>query len=417
MRRLQVSDYGAAVSPLATLAIALTGASVVLYGAMMSIFVVAMRRARDRLRESRRARAFAPNKAGPRVTVFKPLAGYDDDLEENLESFARLDYPDFEILIGVAAGADPALPLAHRFAARHRDLRIRIVSTDPDAARNPKVAQLLGLETVATGEIYVISDSNVRVEPDYLWPLVNELADDRVGIVSNVFAGTGEQTAGAAIENLQLCAATTAGIVAMGVATGRVLTVGKSMAVRRRSLGAIGGFRSVGEVLAEDHLLGRRFLEAGFEPRMCLSVVENRNVAGSIRRSFERHTRWAKLRRSLDPRAFAAEPILCPIVIASIAVAFSPSPLSAGLYAAIVIGQTACALTAMRVLRGHALRARYWPLEVVRSYVVLFCWIRACFSRRIDWRGHSFELGPGSVIVRSPAGPSRTPHGAPTEQR
>jgi ceramide glucosyltransferase len=38
----------------------------------------------------------------PRVTVFKPVAGIDDDLRANLESFARIDYPSFELLIGVA---------------------------------------------------------------------------------------------------------------------------------------------------------------------------------------------------------------------------------------------------------------------------------------------------------------------------
>ena len=40
------------------------------------------------------------------------------------------------------------------------------------AATNPKVAQLLALEQAATGDIVVVSDSNVRVTPRYLDPLV-----------------------------------------------------------------------------------------------------------------------------------------------------------------------------------------------------------------------------------------------------
>ena len=40
--------------------------------------------------------------------------------------------------------------------------------------------------------------------------------------------------------------------------------------------------------------------------------------ACSVARTIERHTRWAKMRRSLNPAAFVAEPILTPIVVASV---------------------------------------------------------------------------------------------------
>ncbi|MDP9152148.1 MAG: glycosyltransferase [Myxococcota bacterium] len=373
-------------------AVAVTSASLLLYGAMMGLFARAM--SRTRVRQSPAALDWAP-----RVTIFKPLAGNDDDLDENLESFARIEYPCFEMLLGVASSSDPAYEVALRFVARHTKLIARVVLTERDAATNPKVAQLVCLEREATGDLYVISDSNIRVRPSYLWSLVAELSNPGVGMVTSLFVGAGERTLGAALENLQLCASTTPGLLAMNAVTGHAFTVGKSMAVRRRDLALLGGFSPVGEVLAEDHALGCRFLAAGYLARTSLDAVENRNVACSVMRTIERHTRWSKMRRALFPWPFVLEPLITPVAVASIAVALAPSTLTAAVLALACLLQMAGALLAVRILRGEWLTWWYAPLEVVRSYVALFCWVRACASRRIAWRGHAFVLKKGTLIV------------------
>jgi ceramide glucosyltransferase len=219
-----------------------------------------------------------------------------------------------------------------------------------------------------------------------------------VGIVASLFAGTGERTLGAALENLQLCAATAPGLAALDAVTNAPFTVGKSMAVRRRDLALLGGFQPVGNVLAEDFVLGRRFLEAGLRAKTSFEVVENRNVGCTMARTIERHTRWAKMRRSLKPVMFAVEPVLTPTVVASGALLVAPCRLTAVLLAIIVVVQTACALLAVRLLRGRSLAWWYAPLEVVRSYVTLISWSSAWVSNRIAWRGHPFVLRRGSVI-------------------
>ena len=374
--------------------VAVTIASLALYVTMLALFARALLKRRG-------PRIPAVDRA-PRVTVFKPLAGTDDDLEANLESFARIDYPSFEILFGVATATDPAFGVVRRFIARHPKLDVRLVVTDPHAALNPKVAQLVGLERLATGDVCVISDSNVRVAPTYLWSLVAELADERVGIVTSLFAGTGERTLGAALENLQLCAATAPGLAALDAVSRSAFTVGKSMAVRRRDLAVLGGFRPVGHVLAEDFVLGRRFLDAGLRARTSFEIVENRNVVCSLARTIERHKRWAKMRRSLKPVMFAAEPVLTPIVVASGALLAAPCKTTAVLLAVVMGLQTACALLAVRLLRGRSLAWWYAPLEVFRSYVTLLSWASAWGSSRIAWRGHPFLLQKGSVIVPAP---------------
>jgi hypothetical protein len=66
--------------------------------------------------------------------------------------------------------------------------------------------------------------------------------------------------------------------------------------------------------------------------------------------------------------------------------------------------QTICATLMMRTLRGSALRWYLVPLEVARSYLLFYCWLKACASRRVAWRGHELALVRDSAII--PAGAS-----------
>ncbi len=380
------------------LTLAPTAFSSLTYATMMGACAAEVRRAR---------RSPAPMPAvAPRVTIFKPLAGADDDLEENLASFASLDYPSYEILLGLASATDPAFQIARRFALAHPALA-RIVFTDRDNAVNPKVAQLIDMDRRATGHIVVISDSNVRVARGYLWSLVRELETPGVGLVTSIFVGSGEQTIGAALENLQLGAMNAPGIVATNALTPWPLTIGKSMAMRRRDLVRLGGFGRFSEVLAEDQLMGRAFVEAGMGVRTSLDVVHNHNTRCSLKRTLERHTRWAKLRRSLQPVGFLFEPLLTPLTVAIGVALVAQTRLALATVGVVAIAQTIVALAMLALLRGRALAWKHAPLEIVRTVLLFGCWAAACASTRIQWRGHPFTLKHGSFITPAPSSPWR----------
>jgi ceramide glucosyltransferase len=372
-----------------------TATSAGLYLAMVSGFLRGM---------AKRKNAPLALRETPRVSILKPLAGLDDELAQNLASFAALDYPSFEILLGVASLEDPACAVARSFLREFPQLDARLLVTDPEEAKNPKVAQLLSLEREATGEIVVVSDSNVLVLPNYLQPLLAELCQPGVALVSSLIAGSGEQTFGAALENLQLGALVAPSIVAAAQMTGKVITVGKSMAMWREPLHLVGGFERVANLLGEDHMLGRAFADAGFGVRVSLTPVANRNVACSFKRTVERHTRWAKLRRAIVPFGFAVEPTLSPVLVATVCWLFAPSRITCAAFAAAFVLQLVGAFVTTRVLRGRLPSWQCVPLELIRSYLFFFCWLRACVSKRVRWRGHDFELARDSEII--PAEPS-----------
>jgi len=189
------------------------------------------------------------------ISVLKPLCGVDDELSTNLESFAHLDYPRYEVLLGVRDVSDAAYPIAREAAARWPD-RMRVVLQRGEPGLNPKVNQLITLATRARHELLVVSDSNIVAAPGYLREVAGYLEDGDVGLVTHPVTAKGERTLGALMDNAHLSSGIAPGMVAALALADFPIVVGKSMALRRSDLRALGGFAAVKDVLAEDYVLG-----------------------------------------------------------------------------------------------------------------------------------------------------------------
>ena len=151
------------------------------------------------------------------------------------------------MLLGLRNENDPAYPLAW-MAARRWPHRFRIVLQQGEAGLNPKVNQLVTLARHARHDILVISDSNTRVEPDYLDDIAAHLEDPTVGLVTHLLAGDGEEESdarlGAIADNLHITGVITPASSPPSCSP-QGLRIGKSMAMRRADLEALGGFESV----------------------------------------------------------------------------------------------------------------------------------------------------------------------------
>ncbi len=82
------------------------------------------------LRE-RRAQATKQAAGGftPPLSLLKPLAGAEPDLEAHLATFFEQDYPEFEILFCARAADDPGLDSARNVAARFPHIPAKFLST------------------------------------------------------------------------------------------------------------------------------------------------------------------------------------------------------------------------------------------------------------------------------------------------
>ena len=127
----------------------------------------------------------------PPLTLFKPLHGADPGLESYLESFFTQDYPDYEILFCARDANDAGLATARRVAARHPGIPVKFLSTGEPARLHQRQSHLDGDDGAAEAahDILVISDSDVRVTPDYLRAVALPFADPRVGGMCCLYRG------------------------------------------------------------------------------------------------------------------------------------------------------------------------------------------------------------------------------------
>jgi ceramide glucosyltransferase len=349
----------------------------------------------------RQLRGAAPEPRGtPGISVLKPLRGVDDGLVANLASFAAIDWPQFEVLLGIHDASDLALPVAQAAEARWPGC-FRVVMQGPDLGMNPKVSQLATLVGEARHSLLVISDSNVRVEPGYLAEIAARLEDPEVGLVTHLIAGIGERSTGALLENLHLAGGVATGIAAAKRIAGRDLVMGKSMALRREDLAAMGGFEPVKDLLAEDYVIGQMV------PRMLGKRVElaSRPVQNVVQDStlgefFHRARRWAVLQHALvGPWLYAAQVIHNPVLLATLALFAEPAPWTA---AALVVVAGARAM--LDGAAGSSLRpGGFRPAQLLRvpgkDLILGLAWIEGFFRRTVNWRGTRLRVLPGTRLA------------------
>jgi ceramide glucosyltransferase len=337
----------------------------------------------------------------PEMSILKPLCGVDDDLERNLELFAHLDHPRYEVLLGVRSRSDPAWPAAVAIAKRW-PARFRVILQQGEPGLNPKVNQLIALARAARHELLVVSDSNVRVSRDYLREIAAHLASKEVGLVTHPIAGVGERSLGALFDNLHLAGNITPGMVAAQRIAGRDVVVGKSMALRRADLRALGGFECVKDVLAEDYVLG---VKVACELRKKVVVaklcIENVNRERAVGEFLARYTRWCIMQRKiLGPLAYGVLGLLNPVAVASLGAALAPDHCSLALLAFVCLTKASLDGAAARSLRSRGFAWRQLALIPVKDLLVALAWAQGFALSSVAWRGNRLRVLQGSRLER-----------------
>jgi ceramide glucosyltransferase len=78
----------------------------------------------------------------PPVSILKPIRGLDPDAYENLASFCRQDYPEFEIAFCVDANDEAVRSVLAKLIADFPEHKIRVLYGSGRVATNDKVAKL-----------------------------------------------------------------------------------------------------------------------------------------------------------------------------------------------------------------------------------------------------------------------------------
>ncbi len=233
----------------------------------------------------------------PPVSIFKPLKGASPDLYDNLASFCRLDYPTFQILCGVRDPHDPAIAVVQRLQHDFPEHDIVLAVNSEVIGSNYKVSTLHYLAREAKYDIFVISDSDVHVEPGYLRAIIPPLTSARVGLVTTLYRGGTAAPFPALLESLLVNTVFAALVLVASQVEETSYAFGATLAVKRRCLEQIGGFAVLADYLADDYYLGHLVTRAGSEARILPYVVETHPGVTTLADLFHHQLRWARTQR------------------------------------------------------------------------------------------------------------------------
>ena len=244
----------------------------------------------------------------PSVSMLKPLHGTEQGLERNIESFFEQTYPaPFELLFCARHETDEGLQLARRVGARYPHVDARYVTCGEPMPKfhNAKVYSLEKLDSIAKNDLYITSDADVRVAPDYLLRMVQNLRDPHVGLASCVYLGTLDSGKSATLSS-QLDAVgksveMTSGVLVADMLEGTKFALGATMAVRRQSFQQVGGFAELGQFYADDFVLGNRLAQQGTGVLLATHIIRLMVQDAPFWLSFRNQLRWMQSTRRSRP--------------------------------------------------------------------------------------------------------------------
>lgn len=333
----------------------------------------------------------------PPVSILKPCRGLDVEAYENLASFCRQDYPVYEMLVGVADAADPVIPLVHRLQQEFPDRPIRWFVAPPLGV-NPKVGIMHYLAAQARHDVLVISDSDMRVTPDYLRRVVAPLADPSTGLVTCAYRAGQALTFTARLEALHMGVTFLPSVVVARGFLNMRFAMGATVALRRSDLERIGGFAALADCLADDHELGVRIADLGLQNQLSDYVTVSVLGATTFREQWNREVRWARCNRVSQPREYPgliltfSTPLSVLLVLAA---GFAPPAwlvLMGSLLLRWLVGWLITNYTGDHV-------ARRWLIWLpVRDLLSAAVWCAGAVGRRVVWRGETYELRDGGLM-------------------
>jgi ceramide glucosyltransferase len=332
------------------------------------------------------------------VSVLKPLCGLDEGLAESLEEWATLDYPRYELLLGVRDVDDAAWPLARNLERRFLG-KVRVVLQRGEPGLNPKVNQLITLAAHAKHDVLLVSDSNTRPAPGQLFELAAMFDDEKVACVTNPVSGWGQRSLGALLDNLHLASSIGPGQIGAKRVAGKDLVVGKSMALRRWALKAIGGFEAFKDVLAEDYVIGVKLREQRLAVAVAQSPALNVAIHRPVGSFIRRYLRWSIIHRTaISLPTYGAQALLNPWPLTLLALCLWPTLPMLAVSAATLAAK---ALVDVSSARALSMRVSWSAAAVVplKDLILFVAWCNGLFQRTIDWRGNRLRVAAGSRLV------------------
>lgn len=333
----------------------------------------------------------------PPVSLLKPLHGAEPGLEAHLATFFQQDYPEFEVLFCARQANDPGLDAARRVAARYPAVPVKFLTSGEPTMPNAKILSLERMAQAAAHDLFIISDSDVRVDGHYIRRVAAPFAEPRVGAVTCLYRGVAAQGGmWSRIEAAAMSVEMTAGVLVANMLEGMKFTLGPTMAVRRACLREIGGFLPMGDYCADDFLLGNWIAERGHTVVLSDYVIDHVVLHADFWPSMQHQARWMKSTRFSRPKGHLGTALTFSVPFGAL-VAAAALPLHLPALAALGMGWSVATRAAMAAVISRWVLREPDPWQSVLFYPIrdllgILFWMASYGSRTILWRNETYLL-------------------------
>ena len=240
----------------------------------------------------------------PPVTILKPIYGLDPEMEENLRSFCKQDYPVYQIIFGLQDKNDPAIPIIKKIIEEFKHIDVSYIVDQRLYGSNHKVSNLINMYPKAKYDYLLIADSDMRVSQNYLANVMAPFADKTVGAVTCLYSGSARGKLASKLNSMFINEWFFPSVLISRFLSPIKYCLGATMIVRRTVLDNMGGFKTLSDYLADDYMLGKYVVEQGYRIHLSDFVVENIVDEPSLKELVLHELRWARTLRTVEPVGF-----------------------------------------------------------------------------------------------------------------
>lgn len=346
----------------------------------------------------RRKRSDRGSSFTPPVSNLKPMRGVDPETYENLRSFCRQDYPEFELVLCVDEDDEVVMPVVERLRREFPERTIRVLYGSGRIATNDKVAKLTRLVSEAEHEVVVISDSDVRVGPEYLRTVVAPLEDPKVGAATCFYVATGAETFTDRLQSVGMMSDFYAGILVAWQLDGVKFALGPTIATTRSRLAGFGGYQKIENRPADDLLVGRLIAEQGFDVELLHYSVATVPDYRSLGELVHKRLRWIVVMRHMRPWGHFGLLLTQGLPWSLVALVAHPA---AGVAAAYLGTYFVLRAAMMWMIGARGLKQKVWAkmaLIPLWDGLAFLIWLASFARRSVRWRGADYYIRDGELV-------------------
>ncbi len=357
----------------------------------------------------------------PFATVFVPLRGIDEALKENIAAVFAQDYPSFEVIFVSDDEDDPAWRVvedARQSFGREAGPAMQTLVAGPAVDRGQKVHNLsVAINRAhANSEVFVFVDSDARPRVDWLRSLVAPLQDENVGAATGYrwfiplrggFAAHLRSVWNAAIAS------------ALGADGEKNFCWGGATAIKQSTFERCKVLDHWRGTVSDDFAMTRALHEAGLPIKFVPQCLTPSFEGCTVRELIEFTTRQLKITRAYAAHLWKAvlfgSAVFVITLFGGIALVIARGLMHLSIATPIILLLIILAMGAMKShLRLRAVTTiiddarmisftstvahiTLWPLA---STLYLYNALAAAISRRINWRGITYELkSPNETVI------------------